>query len=201
LTYNEILDLAKGHVQQIKRCLLACTMEQIQKFFTSFIGQMVWQVRRGHGSFLTMEFGAPHLSVREPIVPNPDTCGSVRRNLQRRHVDITGDWHFWVQYGEWRLPTDDGALTSDDSPGTPFDECLRDLEGQRLVAVEPGTRERSCAFSFDLGGSLEIWPSIEIPDDQWSLYSVGGDIVTCDNNGLWFLRRLTWSNQFISLST
>ena len=158
-------------------------MEQIKKFFASFIGQMVWQVRRGHGSFLTMEFGAPHLSVREPIVPNPDTCGRVRRNLQRRHVDITGDWHFWVQYGEWRLSTDDGALTSDDSPGTPFDECLRDLEGQRLVAVEPGTRERSCAFSFDLGGSLEIWPSIEIPDDQWSLYSVDGDIVTCDDNG------------------
>ena len=38
-------------------------------------------------------------------------------------------------------------------------------------------------FTFDLGASLEMWPSAEIPDDQWSLYSWGGDIVTCRADG------------------
>ena len=38
-------------------------------------------------------------------------------------------------------------------------------------------------FTFDLGASLEIWPSTEILDDQWSLYSWGGDIVTCRGDG------------------
>jgi len=158
-------------------------MKQIREFFNPFIDQLAWQVRRTHGSFLTMEFGAPHLTVREPIAASPDTSLRIKRNLQRRHVDVTGDWHFWVQYGDWRISTANGVLTSDHPWGSEFDECLRDLEGQRLVSVDRGIRERSCAFKFDLGGILEIWPSTEIPEDQWSLYSWDGDIVTCRNDG------------------
>lgn len=138
---------------------------------------------------MTMEFGAPHLAVREPILVRPDSAERVRRNLQRRHVDITGDWHFWVQYGDWRISTRNGVLTSDHSLGSVFDECLSDLEGQRLVSVDPGIQERSCAFCFDLGGSLEIWRSTEIPGDQWSLYSWDGEIVTCGNDGALIFER------------
>lgn len=159
-------------------------MEQTKEFLAPFIGQLIWQVRRGHGSFLTLEFGMPHLSVREPIPPNPDRSEKVRRILQRRHVTVTGDWHFWVQYGDWRISTPNGALTSDHRPGSPFDECLLDLDGQKLTSIEPGNREGSCTFNFDLGGVLEIWPSAEIPDDQWSLYGWNGDIVTCRNDGV-----------------
>jgi hypothetical protein len=158
-------------------------MDQIREFFTPFLGQLVWQVRRGHGSFLTMEFGMPHLSVREPMNASPDNSSKVKRNLQRRHVTITGDWHFWVQYGEWKISTNNGVLTSDDPSGSQSEECLRDLGGQRLVSVESGAREKSLAFNFDLDTTLEIWPSSQIPDDQWSLYNWNGDIVTCRNDG------------------
>lgn len=176
-------------------------MEQIKKFFTSFIGQTVWQVRRGHGSFLTMEFGAPHLSVREPIVPNPDTCGRVRRNLQRRHVDITGDWHFWVQYGEWRLSTDDGALTSDDFPGTPFDECLRDLEDSGSLPSSPAPANGLVRSALIWAGA---WKSGRLSKSRTisGVSTVWTVILSpATTMGLWFLRRLTWSNEFISLST
>src|SRR5215472_12467076 len=102
-------------------------MKQIKKFFGPFVGRSVWQVRRGHGSFLTMEFGTLHLSVREPRDTNPDHSEKVKRNLRRRHVVLTGDWHFWVQYGAWKISTRDGVLTSDDPPGSQSDECLGDL--------------------------------------------------------------------------
>ena len=148
-------------------------MKEITEIFAPFIGQLVWQVRRTHGSFLTMEFGVPHLAVRDPTVASPSTSRKVRRNLQRRHITVTGDWHFWVQYGDWTISTADGVLTSDHPWGSEFDECLPDLEGQGLVSVDRGVRERSYAFRFDLGGILEIWPSTEIADDQWSLYSLG----------------------------
>jgi hypothetical protein len=36
---------------------------------------------------------------------------------------------------------------------------------------------------FDLGASLEMSPSAEIPDDQWSVYSRDGDIVSCRADG------------------
>lgn len=158
-------------------------MHQVKDLFAPLVGQLVWQVQRGVGSFLTLEFGMPHLAVREPIAPRHSTSTRVRRNLKRRGVYVTGDWHLWVQYGDWTLSTSDGILNSEDPPGSPLDECLRDLDGQRLVSVDRGNMEGSCAFKFDLGGILEIWRSTEIPDDQWGLYIWNGDIASYSSNG------------------
>ncbi|MGH7063646.1 MAG: hypothetical protein ACREET_06180, partial [Stellaceae bacterium] len=41
----------------------------------------------------------------------------------------------------------------------------------------------SCLFRFDLGGVLEIWPSVEIPDDQWSLHIWKKEIVSYTSDG------------------
>jgi hypothetical protein len=158
-------------------------MEQIKDLFAPLVGQLVWQVRRGVGTFLTLEFGIPHLSIREPIVASPDSLARVRRNLKRRGVYVTGDWHFWVQYGEWKISTADGVLQSCDPIGSPSEECLRDLDGQSLLSANRGKLANSCSFRFDLGGVLEIWPSVEIPDDQWSLYIWNGDIVAYRSDG------------------
>lgn len=158
-------------------------MEQIKHLFAPLVGQLVWQVRRGVGTFLTLEFGMPHLSIREPIVPSSDSPPRVRRNLMRRGVFVTGDWHLWVQYSDWMLSTSTGVLNSENHPGSPLDECLRDLDGQRFLSVDGGNMEGSCAFRFDLGGLLEIWPSAEIPDDQWGLFIWNGDIVSYSNDG------------------
>jgi len=158
-------------------------MDQIKKFFVTFIGQLAWQVRRGHGSFLTMEFGMPHLAVREPIAASWDSLEKVKRNLQRRRVTVTGDWHFWVQYGDWKISTSSGVLTSGHLQSSEADECLRDLEGQKLTSVEPGNRRGAWLFKFDLGGILEIWPSTQLPEDQWSFHGWDGEIVTCRSDG------------------
>jgi len=158
-------------------------MEHIRDLFAPLIGQLVWQVRRGVGTFLVLEFGMPHLSVREPIAASPDSPARVRRNLKRRGVYVTGDWHLWVQYSEWTVSTFDGVLSSQDPSDSPMDECLRDLDGQRFVSIGRGNIVSSCAFKFDLGGVLEVWPSTEIPDDQWGLYRWNGDIVTCRSDG------------------
>jgi hypothetical protein len=103
--------------------------------------------------------------------------------LVRRTVHVTGDWHLWVQYGDWILSTAAGALTSEDPPGSPQDECLRDLDGQRLLSVDRTTKPHSCAFRFDLGGVLEVWPSDEIPDDQWVLHIWKTEIVSYTSDG------------------
>src|SRR6266436_2543807 len=158
-------------------------MEQIKDLFAPLVGQLAWQVRRGVGTCLTLEFGIPHLSIREPIVPSPNSLPRVRRNLKRRGVYVTGDWHFWVQYGECRISTAEGVLQSCDPISSPVDECLRDLDGQRLLSVDHGKLANSCSFKLDLGGILEIWPSVEIPDDQWSLYIWNGDIASYRSDG------------------
>src|SRR5947208_1815748 len=146
-------------------------MEQVGNLWKPLIGQMAWLVRRGVGSFLTMEFGAPHLSVREPITPTATHSAKVRRDLLRRRVFVEGDWHFWIQYADWALRTNEGSLDHNNTIGSALDQCLIDLEGQRLISVGPESIAHSIAFTFDLGAVLEIGPSAEIPDTQWSLHS------------------------------
>jgi hypothetical protein len=64
-----------------------------------------------------------------------------------------------------------------------LDQCLIDLEGQRLLSVESGSVTHSWVFNFDLGGVLEIGPSAEIPDTQWSLHRWSDGISSCENDG------------------
>jgi hypothetical protein len=158
-------------------------MEQVIDPLKPMIGLLAWQVRRGHGSFLTIEFGMPHLSVTEPIIASPDASERVRRHLKRRRVFVSGDWHFWVQYGNWKLVTADGFLDNNHPPGSALDECLGDLEGQKLLSVDVESASNCWTLAFDLGALLKIWPTAEIPDDLWSLYIWGGDIISCHNDG------------------
>jgi hypothetical protein len=158
-------------------------MKQLTDLLEPLIGKFVWSVRRGMGTFLTMEFGTPHLSIREPIVGNPSHTERVLRNLRRRRVHVVGDWHFWIQYADWKLSTADGVLESKSSVGTPLEECLVDLEGQHLLQVESGSDPNSCIFNFDRDGVLEIRPSAEVPDTQWSLHSWEGDIASYGADG------------------
>lgn len=158
-------------------------MDQIQDLLKSLIGRIAWGVDRGHGSVFHMEFGAPHLVVREPITPSPGGSAKVRRGLLRRRVHVQGDWSFWVNYGDWTLRTADGVLDSTNDPGSPLDDCLRDLEGQKLLSLEAGQKPNACVLTFDLGAVLEIWPSTEIQDDQWSLHTWNGRIASFQHDG------------------
>ena len=38
----------------------------INDIFQPLYGKPCWQVKQGYGSFLTFEFGEPHLHIREP---------------------------------------------------------------------------------------------------------------------------------------
>jgi hypothetical protein len=158
-------------------------MEQFRELLGPLIGQLVWSVRRGVGTFLTMEFGGAHLAVREPIQPRSSSSEKAQRSLVRRRVSVVGDWHLWIKYGEWKLSAAQGALDSRTPLGSPLDECLRDLDGQKLASIDAGAASNSLVLAFDLGARLEIWPSAEIPDDQWSLHRWDGDIAAYQSDG------------------
>jgi hypothetical protein len=148
-----------------------------RQVFQPFIGQLVWMLQRGIGSFLTVEFGKPHLLIGEPKVPRYAHSARVKRHFRRRRVYVTGDWHFWIQC-EWKISTQTGTLTSDHRPGTRRDECLQDLNGQALVSVAKAKRRHSLRFKFDLGGELEMWPTPGLDTLHWSLHGWNGEIVT-----------------------
>jgi hypothetical protein len=114
------------------------------KIFQPFVGQMAWLLQRGVGSFLTVQFGKPHLRIKEPSVPRYAKTAWIKRDFRRRRVFVKGDWQFWIQC-EWKLSTQTGTLTSDHRPGTRWDECLQDLNGQILLSVAKAKRRHSHA--------------------------------------------------------
>lgn len=158
-------------------------IEQVRQLWRPLIGRIAWGVERGHGSVFHMEFGEPHLVVREPVTPKHATSARSQRVLRRRRAHVEGDWSFWIKYGDWVLRTRDGALDSSVSPGSPADECLLDIEGQKLLFIEAGEKPNSCVLTFDLDAVLEIWPSAEIQDDLWTLHARKGRIASFRHDG------------------
>ena len=65
--------------------------------FTPIIGQIAWQIRRGYGSCLMMEFGKPHIEIRNPIVSKSlSSYVRVRQNAAKRRATLRGQWGLYI---------------------------------------------------------------------------------------------------------
>lgn len=160
-------------------------MPSLRGVFQPLIGQLVWHVRRGHGTFLTMEFGEPHLEVVEPTEANPSASDDVRRRLARRRVYPCGDWHFWIQHCRWIVATRNFKAESETFNEEVLTSTLQELDGQKLVSAGAGQLPHSCVFKFDLGGQIDVRPAddVELDDDQWSLHKWQDRIVSFNCDG------------------
>ena len=56
----------------------------IGEVFAPLIGQLVWAVKGGFGTFITMEFGDSHLTIEEPMVARRSSSERLRRHIARR---------------------------------------------------------------------------------------------------------------------
>jgi hypothetical protein len=151
-------------------------MSQIKRSFARLLGLPCWGVSRGFGSFLTLEFGAPHLVVREPIRPTAEASARVKRLLARRSVRARGRWHFWVYCCEWRVVAR-GRVVGDWTTPRRIDRAARELNGQKLQNVTVGPRGARTHFVFDLGAELETKP-YDRSSEQWLLYEPDGRVLT-----------------------
>jgi hypothetical protein len=160
-------------------------MQKIEAVFSPLIGQLAWSVRKGHGSFLTMEFGDPHRYVREPVIASPSSSPKVKRNLAKRRVAIVGQWHLWIQYSEWEIATQNYSAKSRDVESSTIVACFDELDGQILLSAASGITPNSTVLKFDLGGELHIrpWSEAAMDDAQWSLYSRDGNVVAYNTDG------------------
>ncbi len=151
--------------------------EIVKRVFSPILGKPAWQVKKGHGSFLTFEFGKPSLNVREPKAPYPEMSDRVHELRGRRLVTVRGEWHLWIYCCHWEIRSKDKFLSHNESPDAVIDEAASFLDGQILesVTVLP---DASTIFQFDLGGTLKTRPWEEKGDEevyeQWMLYEPSG---------------------------
>lgn len=163
-------------------------MQRLVDSFRPLYGKPCWNARLGYGSSVTLEFGEPHLEIREPRRPNPSRSPAVQRLLARRRVFIHGEWHLWVYCCNW-VVTPIGQRVGESTSARRMEEAMRELDGQALVQVDADLRRSRWYFEFDLGGRLETRPYgaaskyYEGDNEQWLLYEPSGYVLTVRADG------------------
>jgi hypothetical protein len=145
--------------------------ERIEHSFKPLIGLPCWNLRRGHGSFLTMEFGDPHLRIREP-----------KDGLRGRLVVPSGKWHLWICGCAWTICDHEHLIAESESADDDITRSIAFLDGQAFVNLKAGALAGAWTFCFDLGGILATTP-YDQESDQWILYEPDGWKMTSDAVG------------------
>jgi hypothetical protein len=156
----------------------------VQARFQALYGLPCWNVRPGYGSFLTMEFGDPHLKIREPREA-PDRSLPVQRANARRQVTIRGEWHLWIYCCQWHVYRGDkliGESALESSSKKPIVRAAEELDGQKLIHVSVDAQKAHTMFQFDLGSRLETRP-YDDASEQWMLYEPAGNVLSFRADG------------------
>jgi hypothetical protein len=141
----------------------------------ALLGLPCWGVKRGFGTFMTLEFGDPQLHILEPITAT-SASATVRRRLARRRVVVHGAWHLWIYCCDWRVGSG-GRRVGDSSSPRRIDAAARVLDGQKLLGITLRPRGARTRFIFDLGAVLETRP-YDRKSEQWMLYTPTGEVLT-----------------------
>jgi hypothetical protein len=156
-------------------------LQKIDELLQRLMGEFVWSVKRGYGTFLTMEFGSPHLVIREPVKSTSESA-SVASLLGRRNVSIIGDSSLWIRNSHWAIFTKD-AVADLNSSDVIVQEMLRNLDGQKVSAIH---RADDTILEFDLGATLRLGKSIfptETTSVLWTLGQFENSSITLLNDG------------------
>ena len=162
-------------------------MTVVTAAFEPMLDKPSWLVRQGHGSFLTLEFGDPVLTVKPPRERPVFLGEAVPPRLLWREAYVRGTWHLWIYCCEWSLTVGGAEMAHSESDDTTMARALGVLNGQALVRVEVDAHDGSTEFAFDLGCSLTTQPappgSYSDPVRQWMLYQPSGQVLSVRADG------------------
>lgn len=157
------------------------TASIFERVFRNIYGKPCWGVKQGYGSFLTFEFGKPHLVVREPIAGGKEASAKVRKSLARRLAYPRGQWHLWLYCCDWVVLAR-GRRVGDSSSDVRIRRAAEFLNGQKLVRFSISPRKFQCVFEFDLGGAVITRP-YDKESEQWLLYEPSGKVLVLHADG------------------
>lgn len=154
--------------------------------FSEIYGKPAWRVSPGWGSFMTFEFGDPHLEIREPKITKRDVDEKVKQALARRNVFIHGDWHLWINCCDWKV-TSGGNVVGRSTTDSSIRKAAEFLDGQQLTRFSLTPETVHCVFEFDLGGRLETYP-YDDKGEQWLFYDSRNNVLVLRADGMYSLR-------------
>ena len=147
----------------------------VARHFAPIIGMPCWNVQASQAG-MSLEFGEPRLSIREPI-----TRSDVTEGLRRRRISLRGEWLIMFWACECRY------FENDERKGDNFypkrrERMARAIDGQKLLTVSIDATTARSTFEFDLGGRLETRPCGDAYD-QWWLEKPNGSYLKLRGDG------------------
>ena len=152
------------------------TTQAIASVLKNIIGKPCWNVKQGYGSFITFEFGEPKLTCYE--------FKNRQYHITERHIYVHGEWHLWIYCCDWKIFQNGYENARCESSDKTIDKALSHLDGQKIVGLEIDSANKSCSFTFDLGGLLETTSGDYEPlTNEWLLFEPSGYVLCYRNDG------------------
>jgi hypothetical protein len=145
-------------------------------------GNPCWGVAAEYGSWLSLQFGAPSLEIREA---QPDAKSGY---FSRRRVYLKGQHKLWIEMSDWEILEGKRRKFHSDQSRAQLRRAANLLHGQILVGFSLALRPLRSTFTFD-GGSRLISTRYRKakPDwELWHLYSPRSYIALCSDGNLKF---------------
>ena len=170
-----------------------CDMNRkiIDRSFQPLFGKPCWGLLYDRQLNLSMNFGKPSLSVREPF--STDSKSEVVQQMAaRRRITVRGQWWLWIYCCYWRLTSNGLELATGSSSIRRIERATVQLGGQELVSVEVEQETGGTRFAFDLGCVLHCRRFRQDTDDElWTLYKPSGYVFSVHGNGTFSHKRGT----------
>jgi hypothetical protein len=160
----------------------------IEKQLSFLYGKPSWNVQKGHGSFLTFEFGNPLLKIEDIY----ETSGAFGFSHRSRPTHVHGEWHLWIYLCDWHISWKDKEIAHSESDDLTIHRACSFLNGQALKSVATNAYG-STSFTFDLDGFIKTasYPSSEI-EDTWMLFCPDSRVISLQSDGCF---KITMNNE------
>ena len=152
----------------------------------AILGKPCYLVQQGHGSFLTLNFGQPKLSIREPIKSNAKSTASerIKKHLALRTVNVYGKYHLWIYMCDWLIEHQNRAIAHSESSRNRISEALKIVDGQKLTKISIEAATGDTTFILDLGSVLKTKKFQKaVRDEQWILFMPNNQTMTVRSDG------------------
>jgi hypothetical protein len=159
----------------------------VEEALAPLVGLPSWLVQKGHGSFITFEFGQPEVDIHGPRML-PVFIEGAPPEAMRRCAHVHGQWHLWIHCCQWSLSLNGTQLAYDESDDVTINRALGVLNGQAITDVSMNPDDASTGFTFDLGCVLMTTPAPDDvydfePAEQWMLYQPSHEVLTVRSDG------------------
>lgn len=170
--------------------------ESAIKILSSALGLPCWQVRWDRQVGLDMNFGVPHLEIREPRTGAAKSA-RVRALFARRGVYLRGTHWLVMSPATWRLELADGLVVRDTSSAKRLDVAVARLDGEKLDGITVHARTGTTIFYFDLGARIVVRSPAGYDVSDSELWSINNEhrVVTVLGGGLYETGSVTKATQ------